>query len=148
MLAASMISPVTSFTTGDLRRGPTAEVVADADGALGIDKAAAVHTGSTCRLVTVTNRFDQEIDVTVALRDDSTHYGSLVVDGLEQGNSTTVTLASGDSRQIDVTVDDDDSYDGETIYYHVTADGSSIDVTATDRRTPIDNSSSAECGLL
>lgn len=148
LLALSAVSPVTSFTTGDAGRNPTVDVVGDGDGALGIDTATAVHTASTCRLVTVTNHFDQAIDVTVALRDDSKRYGSLVVEGLDQGNSTTVSLASGGSQQIDMTVDDDDSYDGQTVYYHVTADGSSIAVTANDRSTAIDNSSSAECGLL
>lgn len=148
MLALSMVSPAASFTTGDADRNPSSDIVNDTDGGLGIDSAVAVHTASTCRLVTVTNRFDQGLDVTVELRDDSKQYGALVVGGIEQGNTTTVTLSSGGSQQVDMKVDDNDSYDGETVYYHVTANGNSVDVTANDRETPIDNSSSADCGLL
>lgn len=146
LLALSAVTPVTSFTTGGTGRGPSAAIVDDADGALGIDNATAVHTGSTCRLVTVANRLDQPVDVTVALRADSEGYGSLVVGGVTQGNATTVALASGDSQAFDLEVDADGSLDGETVYYHVTADGESVDVTANDRETPIDNGSTAECG--
>lgn len=128
----------TAFSTGDAARETTADVTTDGSGACSLDAAAAVHVNSTERLVTVTNHLGRPVSVTVTLRDDSTHLGDLVVDGTTAGDTASFDLPESESQRVDIDVPDDSSLDGETVFFHVEATDSGLDVAATDRSVPVE----------
>ncbi|PSQ16740.1 hypothetical protein BRD00_09960 [Halobacteriales archaeon QS_8_69_26] len=76
--------------------------------------------------------------VTVALRSNSTNLGDLVVDGTNHGNEVTFTLGESGTESVKLSVPDDDSLVGETVYFHVNASASGLDVSATDRSVPVE----------
>lgn len=127
-----------AFTTGSLDRASDVDVAADTDGVYGIDLSSAVHTNSTERLVTLTNRLDRDVTVTITLDSASTDRGDLVVGGVNEGNQTSFTLASGNSQRIDVAVPDDDSLVGTTIVFHAEASADGLYVSAENRTVPIE----------
>ncbi|WP_435066892.1 hypothetical protein [Haloplanus sp. C73] len=133
------VSPTTAFTTGDVDRSSAVDVVTDPEAALGVDSATAVHTNSTDPLVDTTNRLDRATTVTVSLRDNSTSYADLVVDGTNEGDSISLSLGRGDAARVSVVLPDDESLVGSTVRFDVSASASGLHVSATDRRVPIES---------
>lgn len=128
----------TAFDTAATPRGATADVTIDESGVHTLDAAQAVHTNATEPLVNVTNRLTRDVSVTVALRDDSTGTGDLVVEGVRQGDVATFTVRDGDERTVEIDVPDDGSLVGETVYFHVNATATGLDVRAPDRSAPVE----------
>lgn len=128
-----------AFSTADVDRRVSADVVSDANGAHALDVASAVRINSTDTLVTVTNRLTRPVTVTVTLRDDSTHLGDLVVDGNTEGNRTSFDLAAGDSQAVKIDVPDDGSLVGEEVYFHAEAADPGLDVAATNRSATVES---------
>lgn len=126
-----------SFDTATVDRAGGVNVTDDASAAHGLDTAEAVHIDATEPLVNVTNRLGTDVRVTVALRDDSTHIGDLVVDGTNDGNETSFQLAAGATQTVEIRIPNDDSLDTETVYFRVDASGDGIEVKAPDRRVPV-----------
>lgn len=127
----------TAFRTGETPRGATADVTIDESGAHALDTTSAVHINATEPLVNVTNHLTQDVTVTVTLADGSTDIGSLVVDGVSEGNVATFTLAAGGTQTVDLAVPDDESLVGRTVYFHVGAQSTGLEVNATDRNAPV-----------
>ena len=126
-----------SFDTAQVDRTGVVNVTDDVSAAHGLDSAGAVHVNATEPLVNVTNRLGTDVTATVALRDDSTHIGDLVVDGTVVGNETSFDLASGATQTVELEIPDDSDLSTETVYFHVNASGSAIEVTAPDRSVPV-----------
>lgn len=128
-----------AYTTGHVDRTSTVNVTSDGTAALGLDTATAVHTNRTERLVTVTNRLDRDVSVTVALRSSSVDAADLVLDGANEGDRLTVSIGKGASQRIDVAVADDSSLVGQTVDFDTEATATGLHVTADDRRAPIES---------
>jgi len=128
----------TAFSTATTPRAATADVTIDEYGAHSMDTAQSVHVNSTEALVNVTNYLAQDTTVTVSLRDDSTQIGDLVVDGTNQGNTATFTLRESDTETVKITVPDDGSLVGETVYFHVNASATGLSVSAPDRSASVE----------
>lgn len=126
-----------AFSTATVPREATADVTIDDSGAHSLDTAQSVHVNSTEPLVNVTNRLARDVSVTASLRDDSTHIGDLVVGDTNEGDVATFTLRTDDTRTVEIDVPDDGSLDGETVYFHVNATATGLDVSASDRSAPV-----------
>lgn len=127
-----------SFSTADAPRNSSANVVSDESAAHSLDVASTVHINATDPLVNVTNRLGQDVTVTVTLRSDSTHIGDLVVDGTNDGNETTFTLAKQNTKTVKIMIPDDTSLTTETVYLHVYASAPGLEVSAPDRNASVD----------
>lgn len=140
VVAAFVGGPLASGATdaGALGRGTGSNVTDDASGAHALDVATAVHVNATDPLVNVTNRLGRTVTVTVELRDDSTDVGDLVVDGTTRGNATSFTLSAGATETVEISIPDDGSLVGRTVYFHANASDPGLDVTATDRNAPVE----------
>lgn len=127
-----------SFSTADAPRSGSVNVVIDESAAHSLDVAAAVHIDSTDPLVNVTNQLGQDSTVTVQLRADSAHLGDLVVDGTNEGNETTFTLAEEHTKTVNITIPNDTSLTSEVVYFDVFASAPGLEVSAPDRNAPVD----------
>lgn len=127
-----------SFSTADTPRGSSVNVTTDELAAHSLDVAPAVHINATDPLVNVTNRLGQDVTVTVTLRSDSTHIGDLVVDGTNDGNETTFTLAEQNTKTVKIMIPDDTTLTSEVVYFHVSASAPGLEVSAPDRNTPVE----------
>jgi len=127
-----------AFSTATADRGSSVDVTSDEVGAHTLDVAGSVHVNSTEPLVNVTNRLGRSTTVTVTLADNSTHLGDIVVDGVDESDQASFSLATGDTKRVDLDVSDDSSLVGETVYFHVNASGTGLDVSAPARRVPIE----------
>lgn len=133
VIAAGLtVVPAASVDTGTLPREETVDVVADSDGVMGLDTVAEVEKGggAELELVTITNRFDAPLTVTVSIVQNA---NSLSVDtdgdGTSEieGDSVTFTLSgNGDSATVYV---DTKASSGSTLVYDISATttGSSVD---------------------
>lgn len=128
-----------AYTTGRIDRTSNVDVTADSTGVYGIDTAAAVHTNSTERLVTLTNRLGRDVSVTVSLRSGSTDAGDLVVDGENVGDEVTLSLTNGDSRRIDVRIPDNETLVGRTVGFDARATATGLHATAANRSVTIES---------
>ncbi len=128
-----------SFSTADAPRSNSVDVVSDQTAALSLDVASSVHINSTDPLVTVTNQMGKSGTVTVELRDDSTHIGDLVVDGTNEGNTTTFTLAETNSQTVDIMIENDTSLTSERVYFNVYGSASGLEVSAPDRNAEVNS---------
>lgn len=104
-----------------------------------MDVASSVRINSTDSLVTVTNQLARGITLTVELRDDSKHIGALVIDGTNEGNTTTFALAATTTQTVEITIDNDTSLTGERVYFHVHGSASGIEVNAPDRNAEVNS---------
>lgn len=136
-LACWQGAAASGFTSADNSRPAGVDVVADDTGAHRLVVNDAVSVNATDRLVTVTNHLGREVTVVVALDADSRDVGDLVVDGASTGDSATFVLAAGDSERIFLDVPDDDSLDGRTVRFDVTADDTGFWVNASNRSVPV-----------
>lgn len=137
LLVGSLIVPAVSFTTARVDRGSTFNVVSDSEGIHNLNVSQSVTVGQTNRLVTVTNHLGSDVTITVRLRSDSTKYGDLVVDGVTKGNETSFQLAAGSTQTVDLAVTDDQTFDGERVYFDIDATAPGLTVKAPDRNVPI-----------
>lgn len=128
-----------AFTTGSVDRSSSIDVAGDADGLYGLDTATAVHTNATERLVTVTNRLDRDVTVSVTLDASAADLGDLVVDGTIHGDRASFTLAPGGSRQVDIAVPDDPAIAGETVTFRAEASAAGLYVSAANRSVPVES---------
>lgn len=126
-----------AFSTGTVDRPSTIDVVADADATLGIDSASSVAVGSTSRLVDVADRLDQRASVTVELRPSSTTCCDLYVNGANEGDSAALSLASGATETVSVSVANDSLPDDGRVAFDVRASAPGVQVDATNRSVPI-----------
>lgn len=103
--ATGVAVPAASFTTADVPRTSGVDVVDDANGLVGLDKATTVRRNSRERLVTITNNAAEPASVTVSLAASSAD-GELYCgsgDCTKQGPETVVlTLSPGGSAGVDV----------------------------------------------
>jgi hypothetical protein len=92
-----------AYTTGSVERDGAADVVADANGPIGVEVFGVtleLFGNDREPLVTVTNGVDQSVDLTVSLGDGGD--GTLYFDG-QSGNSVTATgVGSGDAVTVEV----------------------------------------------
>lgn len=137
LLFGVSVLPATSYSTAAVDRGASMGVADDPDAALGLVIADNVSIDTREQLVTVTNRLGEDVTVTVSLADGSTSKGTLAVDGGETGDTVSFALATGASQQVDVDVANESAYVGDSLVFHVQADGTTIDATADDRQTEI-----------
>lgn len=137
-LAATTVLPAASFDTGEVGRESGLDV-ADDDGAVqSLDTVTSVRVGETDPLTNVTNNFGRSVTVTVSLRDDATHLGDLVVDGVVVGNRTSFTLDAGATERVSLAVPDDGSLSGEVVHFHVEASATGLSVRTQDRSVTIE----------
>lgn len=140
------VSPTGAFTTADVSRHPSIDVVRDIDAALELDKTADVQEGTTQCIVVVTNRLAREETFAVSLADRSTDLGHLevsLIDSLKKGDTVKFTLSAGSSQTVKLAANS--GTNGSTAYYHVNTTATDLGVQATDRTAPIVNSSTAGC---
>lgn len=128
-----------AFTTGSVDRSSSVGVAADVDGLYGLDTAAAVHTNTTGRLVTVTNRLDRDVTVTVTLDASAADLGDLVVNGITRGDQASFSLVPGDSQRVDIAVPENQSIVGQTVSFHAEASAAGLSVSAENRSVPIES---------
>lgn len=148
LLLLTAMPPSASFDTGAAERGAGVPVSDDENAILGLSNHSAMNTGETCKLVNVTNRFDQSVTVSVALREDSEKYGNLTLGNGREGNQTSFSLGSGSSQKVGLETDDNSSYDGDDVYYHANATGNGVRAVATDRHSTIDDGTLAtDCDI-
>lgn len=103
VLAAVVVAgatPATSFTFAHQPRPAGAPVVADADGAFGLDVAASVQANQVDRLLDATNRLGVAVTVTVTVTNTDRH--DLYVGGTNHGDQASFTLADAASQRVDV----------------------------------------------
>lgn len=129
----------TAFSTAQSPRDATADVTIDEAGAHTLDTTQAVHINGTEALVNVTNRLAQTVTVTVTLDGQSTDIGNLVVDGQSESDDVSFTLAKGATETVSLSVPDDESLVGRTVYFHVNAKATGLDVNAPNRSAPVDS---------
>lgn len=137
--------PASSFDTATLDRSGAIGVVSDGDALLGVDHAQTVSKPSDT-LVVVTNRFQTERVITVALATCSSNALSLVTTGenssgvqLSNGGSTvTFRLPAGGSQT--VTIDLNDVQCSPIVTRITTSDGL-VRVTAEREASPVQGSS-------
>lgn len=115
------IAPVSSFTLVGLDRGVGLDSVSDAKGVIALVVSSAVDIDSTNQLVNVTNNRDESVDVTIALDSSATDVGDLVVDGVDQGDSATFSLAPGGLETVELTVPADCSLGGRSVPFDASA---------------------------
>lgn len=127
-----------AFSTAAADRGSSVDVTSDESGAHTLDVAKSVRVNSTESLVNVTNRLGHSTTVTIALADNSTHVGDLVVDGVGEGDRASFSLPAGDTKRVALSVPDDSSLVGETVYFHANASTEGLDVSAPDRNASIE----------
>ncbi|WP_135305469.1 hypothetical protein [Haloarcula amylovorans] len=127
----------TAFSTATVPREATADVTIDESGAHAIDTAQSVHVNSTEALVNITNHLAQDTTVTVALRDDSTSVGDLIVNGANQGDTATFTLREGNTETVKIKIPNDSALVGQTVYYHANASATGLAVSASNRSAAI-----------
>lgn len=125
-------------SAGEVPRGTGVNVTDDPNGVHALDVAGAVHTNSTDPLVTVTNRLGRSVTVTVALRSDSTDVGDLVLDGTNHGDAVSFALGGGATQTVELSVPDDGSLVGRTVYFDANASDAGLVVTATDRNATVE----------
>jgi hypothetical protein len=119
--------PSDAFTSGTVDRSSSVGVADDANGLVGLDVSSSVAAGSSSRLVTVTNQFENTVTATVSLQGSP---GSL--------SNAQATLAPGETLTTSVSVDCDSPPD--TVSFTVSAtDSSRVTATAT-RETAVDTS--------
>lgn len=128
--------PAASFSIAGIDRGTAAGVTDDPNAILGLTVSQSVTLGTTDDLVVVTNDLGSDATLTVTLRSDSTGKGDLSVNGVT-GDEVSFDLAAGSSQRVDVVVSADPAYADTQLYFHVSADSSSVDGTVTDRQTTI-----------
>jgi hypothetical protein len=122
-----------AFTSASSERGSSVDVADDESGLFGLDVAADVEAGTTTRLVTVTNRVGQTVDVTVSL-DGAT--GTL-----SNGRGQ---LQPGASR--DVLVDVPCGNELESVSFTVSASADSRFSASATRFTNVDSSACGTTG--
>lgn len=122
-----------SISTENLPRAGSINVVNDTQATTGVAVAEVVHINSTERLANVTNRVGRDATVTIRLRGDSTHLGNLVIAGKNQGNATTFALGHGRTQAVDITILDDESFRGETVYFDIDVSASGFNAAVHGR---------------
>lgn len=132
-LGAGLDTGSVAFTSASSERGSSVDVVDDASGLFGLDVAASVEAGTTTRLVTVTNRVGQTVDLTVTL-DGAT--GTL---SNSQGQ-----LQAGDSQ--DVLIDVPCGSGTDTVAVTISASADSRFSGSATRSTSVDASSCGTAG--
>lgn len=140
VLAGFLIGGVDSaaFDSGTASRGAAVDVTLDETGVHSLDTAGAVRVDATEPLVNVTNYLGRPVTVTVSLREDSTHVGDLVVDGVDEGDETSFSLGRDATETVSIGVVNDSSLDGETVYFHANATATGLSVSAPDRSVPVE----------
>lgn len=113
-----------AFTSVDLSRSESIDVVADENGALTLDAVTAVNVGNQERLFTLTNRMNQSTSVTVSVTSGS----ATLYTGTQSGSSVSFSLSSGASRTVDVKAG---GTGGDTIEYQISATGTGVTATVT-----------------
>jgi VCBS repeat-containing protein len=104
---AGVAVPAASFSTADVPRGTSVSVVGDSNGVVGLDRATSVQAGQDERLVTVTDRFDGTISLSMSIPQSD---GELKVDTDGDGQyevpaSSTVQFGLGDGGSAEVYID-------------------------------------------
>lgn len=123
--------PATAYTSADVGRDATADVVADEKGALGLNTSGSVATGQVSDLFTLTNRLGATANVTVTLASGSTGAGDLVVGGTDEGDEATFDLLQGNSQTVEFDTACDDSLVGTDVTYTVNASTGGVEGVAT-----------------
>lgn len=127
-----------AFDSGSASRGTAVDVTLDETGVHSLDTAGAVHVDATEPLVNVTNYLGRQVMVTVALRENSTHVGDLVVDGVDENDEASFSLGRDATETVRIDVVNDSSLAGETVYFHANATAEGLSVSAPDRSVPVE----------
>lgn len=127
----------TAFTIAGVDRSSAIDVASDGEATLGINPAQNVHINSTETLVNTTNRLGRPVTVTVALRSESTSRGDLVVDGQNMGDQVSLSLARGETTDVQISIADNSSLAETSIHFDVRASASGINVAANNRSVPV-----------
>jgi len=127
-----------AFDSGHVARNTAVDVTIDETGIHALDTARAVHVDSTDPLVNVTNYLGQPVTVTVALRNDSTVIGDLVVGGVDENERASFSLGRDATETVSIRIANDSSLAGETVYFHANATATGLSVSAPDRSVPVE----------
>lgn len=145
LLLVLLVAPSASYNVAEFGRQNGADVGDDDTALVGLQKASSIEEGQESRMVTVANNFNQtEIRVTVELTPPSRSEGSLVVGGIDEGNSTQFTLQPGDLQDIDACFTDDGDGVPDAATFNATFSGTETTVSGSidQRSVPIvDNES-------
>lgn len=128
----------TAYTTGTTDRGSTIALSDDATGAIGISPPAQIPSGGVERLVTITNNFNFASTITITLTGTTATNGDIIVGGVNQGDSASVTLAAAGSQQFDIDLPNN-AFQDSPATFTITSTGNGITGVA-DRTVPIVNS--------
>lgn len=146
LLVSTVGPPSGAFDAGTVNRSSAIGVADDPDGVQQLDVTTALASGSENCLVEVTNRFGQDVTVTVSLRDDSTTYGTLnvSVDGRTvSGDTVEFALPAGTAQTVEMDVEPGTA--GNTTAFDVTATGDGLDASTPNRQAPIESAAGTTC---
>lgn len=118
------------MTRGTLDRNATLDVVSDQNGIVGLGVNDTVRIGNTDDMVSVTNNVNREMTVTVTLDPAYQTAGDLVVNGVNYGDTATVTLSPNASETVEVDLATGCSLDGETLTYDLDGNATTFDGNA------------------
>lgn len=100
LVVAFVVAPSMAFSSGSLDRGSTVDIADDSEGLVGIDVASSVNAGTESRLVTVTNRMDQSLTISVSSAASLSNSQATLVPG---ESLTTAATVSCDAASNDLT---------------------------------------------
>jgi hypothetical protein len=146
LLVSTVGPPSGAFDTGTVDRSSAIGVVGDPDGVQQLDVTTALASGSENCLVEVTNRFGQDVTVTVSLHEDSTTYGTLNVSAggeTVSGDTVEFDLPAGTTQTVDMNVETGTA--GNTTVFDVTAAGDGLDASTPNRQAPIESTAGTTC---
>lgn len=130
------MTPSGAFTSTDVPRSSGFDAVDDADGIVGLAVASDVSISKTDWLVNVTNNRAQSVTVTVSLDPSATDVGDLVVNGVNQGNTASFSVASGGMQTVELSLPGDCSLDRRSVPFEVSATDPVFEFTA-DRASQV-----------
>ena len=101
LLVVFVVFNSTTYSTGELFRPSSADIGTDEDAVIGLELPSEVEAGTTSPLVSVRNNFDSTKDFTLTLTGATAANGDIVIDGINRGDSHTMTLAAAGEKVID-----------------------------------------------
>lgn len=118
-------------------RDTSTDVVEDPTGLVGVNTTA-VTSGATDTLTKLTNNFDGPIDLTIELTGSSTNWASLLIDGVDYGDSATFTdLPAGSTKTVNVSLTCSDAIVDQNLTYKVDVTRQGISGSLDSRRATI-----------
>ena len=128
------VHPAVLVTNANMGRVGSIDVVADENGVVGLDVYSSVRKNRIDPLVDITNHFNAQLSVTVALDDGAD--GDLYVNGNQVGDTATVAIAAASMETIEI---DTAANPGSVITFDVTGSTAGTQMIADNRATSVDS---------